>query len=288
MTKIKTFCFIAIMIIALSSCTRINPGYAGFKISYSGNYRGSDSLPLETGWVWYMPGFSTVIEFPTSMQHVVWTKSAGEGQKGNNEISIGTKGGAGFLIDLGLNYAVDAQKAAHLYFKYKTNNLETFSNGYLKNTTRKVLNDLAGTITMDSLLNGRPAFERAAEKKLQDILGKDGIEISQLSIITTPRPIDPQIAVSINAKIKAKQDAETSQQQLQQSIAEANKVIAKSRGDSASKVIEALGQAIANQKLQQALTPMLIQKMWIETWDGHLPTYMTGSGTSMLMQMPNK
>ena len=189
MKKLMYLLGIVIMAHGLSSCTRINPGYAGFKINYSGDYRGTDSVPLETGNVWYTPGISTVIEFPTSMQHVVWSADKNEGSDANQELSIGTKGGAGFLLDVGLNYTILPSKVSHLYFKFKTDNLENITNSYLRNTTRKVLNDLAGTYTMDSLLNSRPQFESQAQANLQAALQKDGFEISQLSILTTPRPL---------------------------------------------------------------------------------------------------
>jgi regulator of protease activity HflC (stomatin/prohibitin superfamily) len=270
-----------------NSCTRINPGEAGFKISNSGDYRGVDSIPLEIGWVFYMPGFSQVIKFPTSMQHVVWTSSSTEGSVNNDELSIGCKGGAGFFLDVGMNYAVVPQRVAHIYLKFKTNDLAMLSNTYVRNTTRKVLNDLAGTYTVDSLLTNRPQYEKTAEKILGDILIKDGIVINQLSILTTPRPSDATLAAAINAKITAKQNAETSQMQLQTSVAEANKKIAEARGDSASIVIRAHGQAAANEKIQQSLTPLLIQKMWIEKWSGDLPTYMMGgSSPTMMMNLP--
>ncbi|HTB07496.1 MAG TPA: SPFH domain-containing protein [Bacteroidia bacterium] len=272
-----------------NSCTRINPGEAGFKISNSGDYRGVDSIPLEVGWVFYMPGFSQVIKFPTSMQHVVWTSSSTEGSVNNDELSIGCKGGAGFYLDIGMNYAVVPQKVAHIYLKFKTNDLSMLSNTYIRNTTRKVLNDLAGTYTVDSLLTNRPQYERMAEKILGDMLIKDGIVINQLSILTTPRPSDATLAAAINAKITAKQNAETSQMQLQTSIAEANKKIAEARGDSASIVIKAHGQAAANEKIQQSLTPLLIQKMWIEKWSGDLPAYMMSGSASptMMMNIPS-
>ncbi|HXB11079.1 MAG TPA: SPFH domain-containing protein [Bacteroidia bacterium] len=270
-----------------NSCTRIHPGEAGFKISNSGDYRGVDSIPLEIGWVFYVPGFSQVIKFPTSMQHVVWTSSATEGSANNDELSIGCKGGAGFYLDIGMNYAVIPQKVAHIYLKFKTNDMDMLSNTYIRNTTRKVLNDLAGTYTVDSLLTNRPQYEKTAEKILSDMLIKDGIVINQLSILTTPRPSDATLAAAINAKITAKQNAETSQMQLQTSIAEANKKIAEARGDSASIVIKAHGQAAANEKIQMSLTPLLIQKMWIEKWSGDLPTYMTGSNAMMMMNMPS-
>lgn len=287
-TTIFTMMAAVLLMLSVQSCTRVNPGFAGIHINYSGDYRGTDSLPLVTGWNFYMPFFSTVVEYPVSMQHVVWTSDANEGKNVNSEINVGCKGGAGFLLDVGLNYVLIPSKAAHIYFKFKTTDLDVISQGYIRNTTRNVLNNLAGTYTVDSLLTNRPIFEKTAQQQLFDYLIKDGIEISQLSILSTPRPTDSNLANSINLKIKAKQDAETSQMQLQQSIAEANKKVATARGDSASKVIGAQGQAIANEKLQLSLTPMLIQKMWIEQWNGVMPQYMLGGNTNMMMQMPTK
>ena len=285
---IKLMMVAVIATLMMSACTRINPGYTGFKINYSGDYRGTDSLPNETGWVWYAPGFSTVIEFPTSMQHKVWTEGDDEGSSQDEAFLIGCKGGAGFKIDIGLNYRIIPQEAAHIYFKFKVTDMEELHNGYLRNIIRQTLNDLAGHYTVDSLLNNRPAFENRAQELLSQRLLGDGFTDIQLSILRTPTPTDKALADAINAKIKAKQDAERTQTELQTSVAQAQKDIAKARGDSAAKVINALGTAVANQKLQQSLTPMLIQKMWIEQWNGVLPQYSLGNNTSMLMQMPGK
>lgn len=270
-----------------ASCTRISPGYAGFKINYSGDYRGTDSVPLETGWVGYMPGFSTVVSFPTYMQHIIWTKDSNEGSEKNEELSIGCKGGAGLLLDIGLNYTILPQKVSHIYFKFKTDDLESLNNGYIRNSARKILNDLAGTYTVDSFLTYRPIFERTAESNLRDYLASDGIIVSQLSILTTPRTVDPQLQASIDAKIKAKQDAETSQTLLQKTQAEAQMKIAAAQGDSSVIVINANAQAEANNKLQQTLTPLLIQKIYLEKWDGQLPNYMLGnSNSNLLLNLP--
>ena len=75
--------------------------------------------------------------------------------------------------------------------------------------------------------------------------------------------------------------------QLKISIAEANKKVATARGDSASAVIQAKGQAIANQKLEEALSPLLIDKMWIEHWSGQVPTYMLGSNSATYFGLPS-
>ena len=286
MKTIKTSILLLLSVALLGSCTRIKPGNAGFKVSYSGDYRGTDSLPLETGYVWYMPFFSTVIEFPTYMQHVVYSEATDEGSAAGQQIIIGLKGGASFKIDIGLNYTILPAKVAHLYFKFKTNDLEDLNNGYIRNTTRKVLNDLAGQWTMEDMLNDRPTFEKTATQDLSALLKVDGIVLNQLTILKTPEATDPQLEAAINQKIKAKQDADRKQTELQSSIADAAKKMAEARGDSARTVIEASGKAVANKMMEQALTPAILHQQWINKWNGALPVYMLGSNSSTLMQLP--
>ena len=278
----------ALSLCVFASCTRIKPSYAGFKINYSGDYRGTDSLPQEVGWVWYTPGFSTVIEFPTSMQHVIYSESSQEGSEANQEIIVGLKGGSSFKMDVGLNYTVKSNRVAHLYFKFKTNDLTTLNDGYIRNTTRKVLNDLAGGWTMDSLLNARPKYEKAATDTLSKLLGVDGLVLNQLTILKVPVATDPNLEDAIISKITARQIAEKKQIELQSFTADANKVIATAKGDSARMVMNANASAYSNKIMEQSLTSGILQKMWIEKWKGEVPVYQLGSNTSMMMQIPTR
>ena len=263
----------------VTSCTRISPTEAGFKISNSGNYRGIDSLPLLTGWQFYIPGFTHIITIPTTMQHEVWT-DAKEGQQGENAITIACMGGAGFRVDVGFNYHVDAYKASHIYLKWKNDDLGDITNKYIKNVVRGCMQDVSGHITVDSILTNLPAFEHASGDNIKSKLAQDGFIVDGFNITSQPRPTDINLAQSINAKVKAKQDAETSVMQLQSSIAEANKKIAQARGDSAAAVINAAGEAEAIKLKQREITPTYVEYI---KWSGanenvpRVPSVVTGS-----------
>lgn len=265
MKQVITVALLVLSTIMMSNCTRISPTEAGFKISNSGNYRGIDSLPLLTGWEFYGPGFSHIVTIPTTMQHEVWTDTKGEGQEGDNAITIACMGGAGFRIDVGLNYHVDANKASHIYLKWKNDDLNDITNKYIKNVVRGCMQDVSGHITVDSILTNLPAFEHEAAESIHKKLAVDGFIVDGFNITSQPRPTDANLAASINAKVKAKQDAETSVMQLQMSIAEANKKIASARGDSASEVIEAAGHALAIKMKQQVITPEYVEYIkWVD------------------------
>ena len=273
-------------IFMVQSCTRISPTEAGFKISNSGSYRGVDSLPLLTGWQWYFPGQSQIITIPTTMQHEVWTDNKDEGQEGMQAITIACQGGAGFRIDIGLNYHVDASRASHIYLKWHNDELSVITNQYIKNVVRGCMQDVSGHITLDSVLINLPAFENEVAKNITTILGKDGFIVDGFNITSQPRPTDANLQAAINAKVKAKQDAETSVMELQKSIAEANKLIADARGDSASKVISAAGEAAAIKLKMQVITPTYNEYIKASNWDGKLPT-VSGSGMGMMFNVGN-
>lgn len=52
------------------------------------------------------------------------------------------------------------------------------------------------------------------------------------------------------------------------------------------RITQAEGQAKEQQLQRETISKELLEKMWIEKWDGHLPTYMLGEGGSPLIQLP--
>lgn len=272
------------LVVTLGSCTRINPTEVGFKIDNSGDYRGIDSLPLLTGFQFYTPGFTYIVTMPTTQQHVVWSEDETEGSRPGEHITIACLGGAGFKIDVGLNYRINPMKASKIYLKYKTDDLESITQTYLRNVVRGSMQDVSGNITVDSILNNLPGFEAEVRNRVSKRFEQDGFIVDNFSILKQPNPTDAQLAAAINAKIKAKQDAETTKMQLQQSIAEANKQIAKARGDSATKVINAMGEAEAVRKIQQVLTPTYVEYIKASRWNGVQPS-VVGGGGGMILQL---
>ncbi len=264
--------FIALTL-AVTSCTQIKPTEEGFKISNSGDYRGVDSLPLLTGVNWYMPGFSYIVKMPTIMQHVVWSEAKGEGSQEGEHIVINCMGGSGFKVDVGLNYRIASGKASKIYLKYKSDNIENITNTYLRNIVRGAMQDISGHITVDSILNNLPLYENSVRTVLVSKFTHEGFIMEGFNILSMPRPVDPNLAEAINQKIIAKQNSETAKQQLQITIAEANKKVASARGDSLSVVITAGGEATANKLKQATLTEFLLRQQMLSVWDGKLPVY---------------
>jgi len=280
---IAAIVLLLVLIVLFIGCTRVTPTEVGFKISNSGDYRGVDSLPVITGYNFVMPGLQYIVTMPTTQQHVVWSQEQGEGAAPNQQIIVSCLGGAGFNMDVGFNYRINPNLASKIYLKYKTADLQRITDTYLRNVVRGAMQDLSGTMTVDSILNSLPYYEHTVAENLTKRLAPEGFTVDNFNITKQPIATDPNLVAAINAKIKAKQDAETSKMQLQQSIAEANKLIAAARGDSASKVINALADAEVIRVKQQALTssPQYIDLVKAEKWDGHL-SQVSGSSVPII------
>lgn len=273
---------VVLFILLMAGCNRITPTEVGFKISNAGDYRGIDSLPVLTGYQFTMPGFSYIVKLPTTQQHVVWSEDKTEGSEVGQQITVSCLGGAGFKMDVGFNYRVDPYKASKIYLKYRTDDLERITSTYLRNVVRGAMQDLSGTMTVDSVLNNLPYYEHTVAANLASKLGKEGFIVDNFNITKQPTPSDENLAKAINQKITARQDAETSKMLYQKSVADANQLVAKARGDSASKVINALADAEVIKVKTQVLNsnPAYIELVKAEKWTGVLPMYM-GGGTAL-------
>lgn len=257
--KKELFMFIAIGLLFITSCTRVGVGNVGLKVDQTGDNRGVNPMKYVTGWVWYNPISSDVVEFPTFMQHVEY-----------DEFNINAHGGSQFDIKPYINYIVDPAQADSIYMEFKTTDLDAISTKYIRNAVYQSFTDITGNYTPDDLLKNRQKYEKDVFDNLSKALRAKGFILQQVTSNLKP---PASLVASIDAKNKSEQDAQAIQLQVAQSIAQANKDIAKARGDSASNVIEAAGEAKANQLRQTSLTESILRQQMLDKWDGKLPVY---------------
>jgi len=274
------------------SVTRIGAGYVGVEVVLSGSQRGASEIPVRTGWVFYSPLRSQIIEFPTFVQTVKWTHDLNEGRAQNEQMSFNSKEGMEIYSDVSLSYAIDPKRVPDFYVKYRVNDLDLFTHGILRDVVRNSLNEVASTYSVEQIYGEQKAeFLRKVEALIQQKMEPVGVMIQQFGFIGAPR-VPSVIAEAITAKAQAIQDAERARNELAKTQAEAAKQIAAAEGDAKSAVTRAQGEAEANRIRQSSLTPQLLelrkienQKALIERWNGQLPSVQTGNG-SMLMELP--
>lgn len=249
----KLLILFTIVLFGFTSCVeRIDAGCEGIKVSLYGDNRGIGDVNLVTGWVWYAPWSTQIYEYPTWVQTIDY-----------EPFSINAKDGPLFTIDPNINIKIEDGKAPQVFKKYRKT-LDEIIKGpilkYIKDACRTEINKF----TTDSIVSNREAVENAIEKRLVANLKKEGFILDQF---TSGLSYPQSIIDAIDAKTKAVQDAQRVQNEIAKTKAEAEKVL-----------IAAKAEKEANELKSQSLTPAIIQKMWIEKWDGKLPTVNGGSG----------
>jgi hypothetical protein len=266
-----------------SACTRIGPGYAGIKVSMAGDDRGVDSAPKVTGWVIYNPFLSSVLEYPTFVQTAVWTANPNEGSTNNEEITFTNADQMKISVDVNLSYHLDPAKVPAFYVMFRSDDLNGFTHGFLRNKARDIFNEHAGRYQIEQIMGDNSAFLADVRKGLQEEVANIGVQIDQFGIIGAPRPPDAVIE-AINAKVHATQLAQQKQNELVQTEADMAKERAKTDTYARNITTMADAQAEANLKLARSLTSELVEWKKLDKWNGVLPT-VTSSGGGVLLNL---
>jgi regulator of protease activity HflC (stomatin/prohibitin superfamily) len=290
---VAVFLAVVILFAVLLRVTRIEAGHVGVEINLAGRQRGASEIPIRTGWVLYSPLTTQIIEFPTYVQTVKWTRDTSEGHPINEEMGFNSKEGMEIFVDVSLSYAIEPSKVPDFYVKYRVDDLDRFTHGILRDIVRNSLNEVASTYVVEDIYGEKKAqFLNQVETMIQSKLTPVGVGVQQFGFIGAPR-VPPVIATAITAKAQAIQQAERARNELATTQAEAAKKIAEAEGDAKSQVTRAQGEADSNRIRQASLTPQLLElrrlenaKALIDKWNGQLPSVEAGQGSGMILQLP--
>lgn len=226
---------------------RIDAGHAGIRVNLVGYNKGVDDITEVTGWVFYMPLLTVIYEFPTFTQ-----------VKDYEPFAVNARDGSVFTVDPTLSYYVKEGSVPKIFRQYRRN-LSELEDGYLKNVVYDCYRIVANKFSSDSLMSNRQKFEDEVQILLSETLIKEGFVYQQL----TSNLVPPQTLIdAINIKNKTVQEAQQAENKLRQAEADAK-----------AKIITAEAEKKVNDLKASALTPLIIQQMFIEKWDGKLPVY---------------
>lgn len=274
----------AVALATLSGCTRINPGHVGIKVDMAGSQRGVQDYTLRTGWVFYNPLGSTIVEYPTFIQTAVWTKNPNEGRKEDESITFTDKNDMVVNADVSISYHLDQAKVPNFYVQFRTDNIQGFTYGFLHNVARDAFNNVGGHYTVEQIMGDNGQFLQQVQAEIQSKVALYGVSIDQFGFIGAPRP-PQQVIDSINATQQAKQLALQKQNEVLQATADAQKAVAEAEGRAKALLTVADAEAQANHKVSESLTPELLQHEAIQKWNGGQPQVL-GTGGGLLFNIP--
>ena len=261
--KVLLFTFIVMISMMFTSCgyERIDAGYEGIKVNLYGDDKGVDDITLVTGAVWYNPITTAVYEYPTFVQTVDYAP-----------FSINAKDGSSFTVDPTISLKIVDGKSAEVFKKYRKEDITEVINTTLYNYVRNAFRIQLNNYTTDELVSKREEFEKAIEERLSTELLAENFKLEQM---TSGLQYPQTLVNAIDAKNAAVQEAQKVQNEVLKIKAEAEKKIAAANGEAQALKIKGDAEAEYNRKIAASLSPLIVQQMMLDKWDGKLPVYGT-------------
>jgi regulator of protease activity HflC (stomatin/prohibitin superfamily) len=243
----KQILILSLLMTVFYSCTRIDAGHEGILIKQYGSEKGIQDVSLVTGRVWYNPWTEDVEQYATFIQTVDY-----------EAFNVNAKDGSEFIVDPTLSFNIVSGNSPSIFRKYRKD-LEEVGKTTILNYVKDAFRLQMNKYTTDEIVSNREKFETDVQKTLSNVLEVEGFKLEQL---TSGLQYPQTIVDAVNNKNKAVQEAMMVENQLRVAEAQAKKLI-----------VQAEAEKRANDLKQTSLTPMLIQQMFIEKWDGHTPLY---------------
>lgn len=236
------------MVLSMTSCMeRVDAGCEGIKVNLYGSEKGVEATSLVTGVVWYNPWTTRVYEYPTYVQTVDYPP-----------FEVNSKDGSKFMVDPSALIKIKDGYSPAIFKKYRKDLSEVINHTLLvsiKDAARIEFNNY----NADEIVSKRSEVDKSFEARVRLALEAENFELQQLTPgITYPKSYEE----AINAKNRAVQQRMQVDNEVAVAKAEAEKLL-----------VAARAEAEANKLREQALTPAILEKMWIEKWDGKLPVY---------------
>lgn len=183
------------------------------------------------------------------------------------KVSVQTKDAQWVSMDVNVKYSVNKNNAFRVFKNYKT--LENLQNNLIANATQRSIEEITTQYNiMDVLGEKRNTIYTDIEQKLKELLEVEGVDLKFLTIKDTDA--GEAIEKAIADEAVATKAVETAKQKQEQSKIEAE-----------TKLIKAEGEAKANTVKTKALTDEVLFEMWINKWDGKMPT-VSGTDNAMI------
>ena len=194
-------------------------------------------------------------------------------------------------IDGSINFSINQATAMNLYRQVGTSYFNPLVMPRLLENTKAVFSKH----TAENLVAARETLSKTIRNQLSEEMKNYGINISSVSIENidftdsfTDAVEQKQVAAQkkLQAEIEQEQKTMETQQQAerQRITAEAEAAVKKIEADAAAYAtkVKAEAEAEANQKIAASLTESLIKWQQANAWDGKLPAYMAGEGSTSL------
>lgn len=166
---------------------------------------------------------------------------------------------------IAVNYSIASENALKIYNDLGENYAETIISPILHESFKQGVSGY----TAEQLMANRTEVKITVQEMLEQRLTVYGITVVEVNL--TDLNFSAEFNAAIEQKAVMQQEAERAKQELE-----------KVKIESEAKVEAARAEAETQRLQQETLTEPMIKKMWVEKWDGHLPTTTTGDSGVMI------
>lgn len=299
MKKFMVFIAFALLAVGTVGCgyQKVPAGYEGVKINTLGGGKGAVKT-VGVGRHFYSPKYEMYL-FPLFKQNYVWTKDNQEASVNDESISFQSKESLSFNTDIGISMSVNPGASAKLYIDYHKG-IKEIRDIDVRNSVRDAFNRLGSKRSVEQIYGeGKADFMKEVSDDVHDFWTKQGITIHKLYLVGGMRP-PKEVRQSITKKIQATQIAQQRRNEIEQTRAEAQKKIAAANGNAKSRNIiadaeayqieakaKAEAEAVSLIQKQLGRSPLYIDYIKAQKWDGKLPQ-MVGSGAVPMININKK
>lgn len=274
--------------VILIGLSKVPAGYVGVKVYLLGQDKGVDAEVKPVGRYWIGWNEELYI-FPTFQQTTSWTKEITKESPNDQSFTFQTKEGLSINADVSISYTINPEKVADLFQRYRKG-VDEITDLYLRNVVRDALVQASSKRGVESIYGlGKNDLLQEVNAFVRAKMAPIGIDIDMISFVGDLR-LPESVIASIDAKIVATQRAQQRENELRETKAQVEKELAitsgsvkKAKMEADALILVATGQAEANKRLAESITPQLIVYKLAETWEGKLPQVLGGEH---LLQLP--
>jgi len=263
--------------VVMTSCyERVEPGNEGIKVKMSGQNKGVQPIPVNTGrynvgWYW------EIFQYPTFTNIYPFTYGKDEGSEIDEAIRIQSFEGLVCNVDIAIACHTEPGRAPDVFTHYRHDMLyiiKTFckqdlNTFFIEYSSQYKIDEIYSTRKMDML--------KYVNQRMKEKYNPTGVIVEDVvykSEIRLPESVAKGITEKVNANVLAIQK----QNEIVQEQADAQKKIARAEGEAQSLLLVAKAQSEANRLLTISLSENLIRYRAYEKWKGDVPTY-SGNGS---------
>lgn len=248
------------------SISFVPTGYIGIRTAY-GQIAGN---PVSTGIHFHVPFVENIHKMNCKQQEMVFDKD-----KIWSETSERTEVYAENIV---VDYQINAEYGAWIW-----SNIEEWDTNLVKRTSVESGLKAAFKQYNDTDVTDRSKIEKTAKEYIQKSLNtkynNQVVTVISVTIsnINFSDAYNDAIEKKAQAKLSAEEQAYENQKTIDQAKAEAEKQRIEAQGKAEAKIIEAEAEAEANEKISKSITPEVLQREWIQKWNGKTPSVVSDS-----------